>query len=884
MKITDFWKIAITLTITVSAYLSSTVATASELAEEVVTIGSRIKARSATGTPSPVDVISGVELSNQGDTDISNLLRNSVPSYSVNDQPISDAATFMRPANLRGMSPDHTLILINGKRRHRGGVITWNGNGISDGSQGPDISTIPAMALKSVEVLRDGASSIYGSDAIAGVINFQLKDANEGSKIQLRTGQYSAGDGQQTTIAINQGISLGNDGFVNITAEYGNSEATSRSKQRTDAAALHAAGFEDVPNPAMIWGKPEVDDNIKLFLNFGSDLGGGTEMYGYANSASKTVDGGFFYRNPTDKEGVYTKRVTNYVQENGKDKLDKDGKKIIKDDTISLLIADISGNNSGNCARYGYEETADGKKAEKLDPATYQEKLKALKADDKCFHYAEEIHGGFTPRFGGEITDQAFMFGIKGEAKVLGKALGWDISSYYGTSKADFYLKNSLNASLGLEDGKVRRNFDPGYYQQRDTNLNADFTYSTSDILNWAFGAEYRIEEFTIGAGEDASWYEGDLAYKKKADRTYDLDDDGKKQATGFSTSSNGFPGFSPDTAGVFDRANIAAYIEANWDASDDLLVQAALRTEDFSDFGTATTYKLGGNYQLTDSMGMRSTLSTGFKAPTPGQSNASNLSTLISDGKLTNIGVIPVTSQAAEYFEAKSLEPEKSTNITLGMYATVYTAIGEFDITVDYFNIDINDRFSLSKSIVLKSEDIAELEAMHYSGANDMFSVKFFTNDFDTTTDGVDIVISTIINEIDLNFAYNQTNTEVTNHGDAIDEARIKQIEDKTPGTRWNLSANRQLDSLRVLGRLNHYGEWFDDEDEITYDGVYTVDIELGYDLADQSSILFGGNNILNEKGDDSPKADSLGRLHSQFAPMGFNGAFWYAAYSREF
>ena len=172
----------------------------------------------------------------------------------------------------------------------------------------------------------------------------------------------------------------------------------------------------------------------------------------------------------------------------------------------------------------------------------------------------------------------------------------------------------------------------------------------------------------------------------------------------------------------------------------------------------------------------------------------------------------------------------------------------------------------------------------MHYAGANDMKEVKFFTNDFDTTTDGVDIVISTIINEIDLNFAYNQTNTEVTNHGDAIDEARIRQIEEKTPGTRWNLSANRQLDSLRVLGRLNHYGEWFDDEDEITYDGVYTVDIELGYDLANQSSILFGGNNILNEKGDDSPKADSLGRLHSQFAPMGFNGAFWYAAYSREF
>ncbi|MFL2499226.1 MAG: TonB-dependent receptor plug domain-containing protein, partial [Porticoccaceae bacterium] len=184
MYIKNFLKATSILSITAGMYLTPTLSIADEMVEEVVTTGSRAKARSVTETPAPVDVISASELSNQGDTDISNLLRNSVPSYSVNDQPISDAATFMRPANLRGLAPDHTLILVNGKRRHRGAVITWNGNGISNGSQGPDTSVIPAIALKGVEVLRDGASSIYGSDAIAGVINFQLEDASEGGKAE----------------------------------------------------------------------------------------------------------------------------------------------------------------------------------------------------------------------------------------------------------------------------------------------------------------------------------------------------------------------------------------------------------------------------------------------------------------------------------------------------------------------------------------------------------------------------------------------------------------------------------------------------------------------------------------------------------------------------
>ena len=227
-------------------------------------------------------------------------------SYNVNDQPISDAATLVRPVNLRGLAPDHTLVLVNGKRRHRASVITWLGNGISNGSQGPDTSAIPAMALKSVEVLRDGAAAQYGSDAIAGVINFLLKDDNEGGSLEIRAGETGEGDGFQYAIAGNIGFSIGENGFGNLTLEYGESDDTSRSTQRADAASLIADGYPDVPTPAMIWGRPIIDDDIKFFGNFGYDLSGETELYGHVNYASKTVDGGFFYRNPTNRGAVYS--------------------------------------------------------------------------------------------------------------------------------------------------------------------------------------------------------------------------------------------------------------------------------------------------------------------------------------------------------------------------------------------------------------------------------------------------------------------------------------------------------------------------------------------------------------------------------------------------
>lgn len=813
----------------------SSISFAEEMVEEIVTTGSRVKARSVTETPAPVDVITASELANQGDTDMANLLRNSVPSFAISDQPISDAATLVRPANLRGMAPDHTLVLVNGKRRHRAAVITWLGNGISNGSQGPDVAAIPALALDSLEVLRDGASSVYGSDAIAGVVNFKLKNASEGNTIELRSGQYNEGDGQQLTFAMNKGMELGANGFVNMTFEYGSSDETIRSVQRKDAAGLTAAGIADVPNPAMIWGRPIVDDDMKFFVNFGADLGAGTEMYGYTNYNSKDIDGGFYFRNPHTRGGVYAQTNNNGTPNNE------------DDDFSELLVADLTTDGSGNCAQYVVPSG---------DPTSsaLTAALTGLKADANCFHFSETIPGGFTPRFGGEVTDQAFLFGLKGETE---NGLGWDVSTYYGKNKADFHINNTVNASLGAD---TPRDFDPGYYQQIDMNLNADFTYSLSDTADLAFGAEYRTEEFTIGAGQEESYIDGGLG------------------SQGFSTSTNGFPGFPTKTAGAFERSNFAAYIQSGWQASDDLYVESALRFEDFEDFGTTTNYKLGFNYSLGGDMFLRSTYSTGFKAPTPGQSNTSNTSTEIdpTTGQLRNNGTIPATSAVALLNGGKALGPEESTNFTLGVGGT----IGAFDFTIDYFDIDVEDRLNLSSEVSLSAADIQSLKDDNVPGAGDMAAFRFFTNDFDTNTSGFDVVVSTTVGDTDLNLAYNNTKTDVTDKGTTVDNDRVRQIEETTPDTRWNLSANRQMENFRVLGRVSYYSDWYDFDEGVVFDGEYIVDVEVDYDLSDKSSILLGVNNVFDNSGDEVPDPLAYGNLYSQRSPFGFSGAFWYATY----
>jgi iron complex outermembrane receptor protein len=800
IKFTKQPKVAISLISALVVALPQQVLAQEESIEEIVTTGTRAKARSVEDSPAPVDVLSGEYFRNQGDTDLQNLVRNIVPSYNVNVQPISDAATVVRPANLRGLAPDHTLVLINGKRRHRAAVIYWLGNGVANGAQGPDISMIPSIALKQVEVLRDGAAAQYGSDAIAGVMNFILKDDAEGLTVEGKWGQYQEGDGDKYSVAANLGLPLTDAGYANFSFEYGESDPTSRSVQRDDAAALIAAGNTDVLNPAQVWGSPLIEDDIKFWGNLGLDLGNGNFAYAYGNHSEKFVDGGFYFRNPNTRSAVFS-----------------------GDDGESLLIGDLQlaeGGAPAGCPAVPITDNVPDADA-----------LAEVFARDECFSFQEIFPGGFTPRFGGNVSDQSLVAGVRGE---MDNGLRWDFSAGFGRNEVDFFIRNTVNASLGPA---TPTSFDPGAYTQLENMVNLDFGYSPTENTNLAFGAEYRLEEFEITVGQEESFLIGPLAPQ------------------GFSAASNGFPGFSNIAGGKFDRRNTGLYVDGEWEPTDSLLLGAAVRFEDFQDFGTTTNYKVAANWRITDNFGLRGTASTGFKAPTPGQSNAFNVSTEfdLTIQELVNNGTVPSTTAVAQLRGGRPLEPEESTNFTLG----TFFSFGNLDITLDYFKVDVDDRLNLSQNFQLTQEEIDDLIEQGITSAGNLQNFRFFVNDFDTETEGFDIVATYPLEwsnaSTDLSLAYNQTTTEVAKFNPVtIDDTRILQIEKGLPESRWNLQANHFWNNWRFLGRISYYDDWYDSEDGEFYSG--------------------------NETPDDNPSAAAgVGNKYSQYSPFGFNGGFWY-------
>jgi len=802
-----------------------------EALEEVVVTGTRREARSVFDSAAPIDVIGGDEFRNQGASDLTTLLRNSVPSYNVNSQPISDAATVVRPANMRGLASDHTLVLVNGKRRHRASVISWLGNGVNDGAQGPDISVIPSIALKQVEVLRDGAAAQYGSDAIAGVINFILKDYDEGGSIEAKYGEYTENsDETRYSVAGNIGLPFTADGFFNASFEYGEADSTSRSVQRNDAAELIAGGNTAVENPAQVWGNPEIRDDLKTFFNMGVELNSNMEAYAFGNYASKEVQGGFYFRNPDTRAGVFSSGT------------DANGNQL-------RLVGDVTEDLSGNCPTNLTTDDAAG--------------LQAVMSNPDCFVFNEVFPGGFTPSFGAETEDYSLVGGVRGTAD---NGLSWDVSGGVGYNDADFFILNTVNASLGPQSPT---DFNPGAYTQIEKNFNIDVSYPVAvgflaSDLNVAGGFEWRDEEFEITVGDQASWEVGPLADQ------------------GFSAASNGFPGFSPLSAGTWSRSNIAAYVDLEADITDNWLLAVALRWEDFDDFGTTTNGKVATHFQVTDALGLRASYSTGFRAPTPGQSNAYNVSTEfnLATNELENNGTIPATSPVAGLRGGKALDPEESTNYTAG----AILQLGDFSVTVDYFNIEVDDRLGTSQNFALTESERQALIDQGVAGANSLSTFRFFANGFDTSTEGFDVVatysLDSSIGVTDFNLAYNQTETTVENFiPGLIDDVRIKELEEALPETRWNISATHGMDSWRFMARYSYFDDWYDSEDTLPYDGYGVVDAEVGYSFDNPGiTVVIGADNILDETPDENPNAaQGVGNRYSQWAPGGFNGRFAY-------
>ncbi len=799
--------------------------------DELVVVGSRTRPRTVTESMVPVDVIPVNEIANQAETNIDFLLRTVVPSYNVNMQPISDAATITRPANLRGLASDHTLVLLNGKRRHRGAVITWLGGGLSDGSQGPDIGAIPGLALRQIEVLRDGAAAQYGSDAIAGVLNFILKNDRSGGSVEVKQGSFYEGDGDALSVAGNFGVPLGESGFANVTVEYGNQDPTDRATQRRDAAGLISAGNTAVRTPtAQIWGSPKVTDDLKVWINTGYTFDDDEQAYAFGNVASKEVDGGFFFRNPNTRGGVFS---------------GDGGETLLIGDVLDAKDGVLDG--SANCPVVGITDNVP-------DPVA----LRQVFDDPNCFSFQEMFPGGFTPQFGGSVFDASVVGGLRGRTD---SGISWDASTSFGKNLVDFFIYNTVNAALGPQ---TPTDFDPGLYNQEELNFNLDLAYEVSDRAHLAGGFERREERFEVGQGQDESWQIGPYA------------------AQGFSSSSNGFPGFSPLAAGRWTRRNTAVYADLDLgnNIGDRWNVGIAGRYEDFSDFGGQATGKVSARIAASDRISLRASASSGYRAPTPGQQNTFNVSTVFDSeiGDLVNRGTIPSTSRVAALRGGRQLEPETSFSIAAG---TVYES-GSLRVTADYFRIAIDDRFAQTRTFKLTDAEVSQLVSEGITSASNLAEFRFFTNDFSTLTQGYDLVLNyspeSMGGNTSVNFLFNYTGTEVTERNpEVVDDDRVFQLEQSLPSFRASLSGVHSFGQLRGLLRGTYYDGWYDIGDEYTYPGRFVVDLEMAMDLSESASVTLGAQNLLDTYPDESPNALNVGALYPESTPFGFNGGYYY-------
>jgi iron complex outermembrane receptor protein len=730
-------------------------------------------------------------------------------------------------------------------------------------THGPDVAAIPAIAIERLEFLRDGAAAQYGSDAIAGVLNFITRSDSEGIIAEVETGQFYAGDGQANKFSGTAGFSLGGDGFLNLSLEYGNQDFTSRSIQRPDAAALEAVGAPGILNPAQLWGQPKIDDELKFFVNSAIGLGENVELYGFGNYSERDVELEFNWRNPNGQGGIFT---------SGPER----------------LVFDLTSDGSGNCPQAGTPNSIPRPPGFPTQ-AEYDADvlaLQAVAADPNCWVVNELYPAGYKPFYGATMTDASAVLGVRGE---FDNGLLYDMSLAYGSNGADYTLRDTINASLGPNSPTT---FNPGETIQADTNFNVDVVLPVDveafhSALNVAAGFEWREESFETVAGDQASWFAGPLA------------------SQGASIGSHGFPGYSPDQAGNWDRYNIALYLDLEADLTESLTLGLAGRYEDFEDFGSTSNYKVSFRYRFNDVFGMRGAASTGFKAPTPGLSNSVKLSTRSIQGELFQVGRIPPTNPVAVFYGGKPLESEDTENLSIGL---TFNPLENLTITADYFRIDVENGISLG-GVPITDEDRQELIDQGVPGATDFAFIEFYGNDITAKTWGYDIVASYAvewqeIGSTEFNLAFNDTQTEVSFAGITADRRGII-AEEHDVRYRGIFTVSHSWNDLRLQLRASYYDGWAEadlpfgppqpvcsDERPVPFgaDGCYSdtwlFDIEAAYTFRDRFTVTIGADNVFDEFPDTHflyPDF-SNGRIYPNSSPFGFNGGYWYVRLRAEF
>jgi iron complex outermembrane recepter protein len=822
--------------------------------QEVVVTGTHRAGLSPTESISPIDAFSGSQIANQPSADLTDTLTNIVPSLTTQRFPIADGTSFVRPVSLRNLSPDQTLVLVDGVRFHRSALVNLQIDPLgtfNQGAQAVDFSVFPSNAIERVEVLRDGASVLYGSDAIAGVINVILKKAPTGVTVGAELGKYGKDDGDLRRYDADAGFPLGADGFVHVSAERETTDPTSRGVPQQGAAAVAAVvGANLVPYDGLgqRWGDPETRTN-KLFVNAGLPLAGDVELYGYGNFMGKRVLSSFFYRNPVlpPQYGI-SGRSTLVSYANG-----------------SLTPANAS------------QSLVDSIVAGGGDPANY---LTANAASPSGWVLLNPIYtqfpGGYSPLFGANIADHQLVGGVRGGGQ---SNLQWDLHYRTGSNEVDYRLQGSINPSLG---SLSPTNFHPGKLTQREQGAGADFVRSFDDSpLTLAFGAQWRQETYIIHRGDAGSTEVGPTA-------------------SVFGVGSDAFQGFPADAAGRFTQNSDSAYFDAETNLTDKWSGAAAVRYEHANGYGSKVVYKLSSRYAFTDAFALRGTYNTGFRTPTPGQANTLNVTTTANaQGGLIPSGTYPVDNPVARALGATPLKTETSKSLSVG---AVWTPVDTLTATLDYYRIRIDDRIGLVSNSVTQAT-VDQLAAGGYPNAQLLLGsdASYFGNAFGSDIHGIDFVVDTRHQlgngRLNVDFRYNRnTQSVVKVQPDTLNDDFVYDLEHQVPKSRSVLSFDYGLHRFDAIARINRYGSWSttvglfgsnnppDDVDH--YSGRTLLDLEARYRFNDVVTVAVGGNNVFDTYPGKEQNAtlQFLGVKYALTSPFGFNGAFWYARVTASF
>ncbi len=861
-----------------SAQQTTAAADSAADAKEIIVIGTRRTDRSVTDSASPIDVIGATELNAQPAANMLDVVKNLVPSFFVAQNTISDASTFVRSPSLRGLPGDQILIMINGKRFNRSSLVQVYSGGdtaLSYGAQAADIGTIPSIAIKSLQILREGATAQYGSDAIGGVINYGIRD-DAGIELQARYGQTFRGDGKNKQIAGNVGFKMGDRGFLNLSAEWFDDGQTSRGATRPIALQFAANNpglanqLPNFPGPVQIWGSSPAN-GYKLFLNSAFDLGSDSKLYFTGLISHSKANQSFNYRSPVSATAPFVVDLGGGVT--GTRSPGRNG-------SFAPIFLTPCPTGNSTCPAGGFVNNTN------------------------TFSFASIYPAGFTPRFIGKVDESFGTVGIKGTAEA---GFTYDLSGTLGRHSTDLSMTNSLSPSFGPAS---QTSFKFGKLIQSEITGNLDLTYPLeagfASPITLSGGMEYRREQYKATVGDAQSFNAGPFASQplftetapgsgvfNRTTRTDIINGVPTivNVTANQSPGASGYGGTSPQAAGTFSQSNYSFYAGAETDVTEALSLGVAGRYENYNTFGGVVVGKFNFLYRVSDAFSLRGTVGTGFHAPSPGQSNVQILTTNFVSGGQVQTGTYPVGSAVAQFFQAKPLVPERSTNFGLGFIVKPTSGL---TFTVDAYSIKVTNRLTITRNFTVRQIDIDAQPALAAVGPGGV--INYFANAFDTVTEGVDAVASyrTDIGagKFNTSLAYNYNKSRVTRSTSAVSQEQIAGVSVFAPKHRAILSAGYELGGFALNARANYYSSWQQPVDYPgqTFGAKTTADLDVSYTIADHYTLTLGANNIFNTY-PDKIKASTTNPIYQvtgsladgqiyprSGGPFGINGGFWYA------